>query len=134
MYHYKRAGVREKEIICFCEDEDEVSRDSSAPRKVLFWDSRSGCSPIHGKCRSYKESGMEVSINAEFHYCNETAVKMHVFTGTEVSLKGWDYKGRPVVLELEVGNKEFVSDEELYEFMNRLGDEPEGVCFLDLMD
>ena len=121
-------------MICLCEDEDLVSRDSSAPRKVLFWDSRSGCSPIHGKCRSYKESGMEVSINAVFHYSNETAQQMHVFTGTEVSLKGWDYKGRPVVLELEVGNKEFVSDEELYEFMNRLGDEPERVCFLDLMD
>ena len=73
VYHYKRDGVREKEMICLCEDEDLVSRDSSAPRKVLFWDSRSGCSPIHG------------------------------------------------------------SDEELYEFMKRLGDEPAGVCFLDLM-
>ena len=134
MYHYKREGVQEREIICFCEDEDEVSRDSSAPRKVLFWDSRSGCSPIHGKCRFYRESGMEVSINAVFHYCNETSQQMHFFHGTDRDLRGWDYRGREVVLELAVGNQEFGSDEELHEFMNRLGEEPEGVCFLDLMD
>ena len=112
-YHYKRDGVRYKEMICFCEDEDEVSRDSSVPLKVLFWDSRSGCSPIHGKCRIYRESGMEVSINAGFHYCNETAQRTHCFAGSEWHLKGWDYRGRPVVLELSVGNKEFGSDEEL---------------------
>ena len=148
MYHYKRRGCHYKEMICFCEDEELVSRDSSAPRKVLFWDSRSRCSPIHGKCRKYKESGMEVTFKAEFHYTNEEAQREHMFTGTEESLTGWDYKGNRVVLELEVGNQTFVSDAELVEFMYRLGDEilrrecfldrlghhPEGVCFLDEMD
>ena len=77
---------------------------------------------------------MEVSINAVFHYCNETSQQMHFFHGTDRDLIGFDYRGREVVLELAVGNKEFGSDEELHEFMSRLGEEPEGVCFLDLMD